>query len=116
MNKIEVLKAEKDGLDIKENIARYAELGWEAISEEDIQRLKMVWGVFKKSYAWVLHGSCENSWRANQLRSKFVRWDISPKPMETDCWILTTRQQFQLRQLKIEHVPKAYSSAWKKPD
>ena len=40
MNKIEVLKGEKDGLDIKEDIARYAELGWEAIPDEDVQRLK----------------------------------------------------------------------------
>jgi len=40
MNKIEILKAQKDGLDIKDDIGRFAELGWEAISEEDIQRLK----------------------------------------------------------------------------
>lgn len=40
MNKVEVLKAEKDGLDIKEDIAHFAQLGWEAIPEEDIQRLK----------------------------------------------------------------------------
>ena len=48
MNKVEVLKAQKDGLDIKESIARYAELGWEAISEEDIQRLKW-YGVFLRN-------------------------------------------------------------------
>ena len=48
MNKVEVLKAEKDGLDIKESIARYAELGWEEIPEEDIQRLKW-YGVFLRN-------------------------------------------------------------------
>lgn len=48
MNKIELLKAQKDGLAIKEDIARLAELGWEAISEEDIQRLKW-YGIFLRN-------------------------------------------------------------------
>ena len=33
MNKIEEYKAEKDGLDILQDIPRYAQEGWEAISE-----------------------------------------------------------------------------------
>ena len=40
MNKIELLKRERDGLDVKEFIHEYARTGWESISESDIQRLK----------------------------------------------------------------------------
>ena len=41
MNKIEAIKTERDGLAVKEMIAHYARTGWEAIPEDDVQRLKM---------------------------------------------------------------------------
>jgi ferredoxin-nitrite reductase len=40
MNKIELLKRERDGLDVKALIHEYARTGWQSISEADIQRLK----------------------------------------------------------------------------
>ena len=40
MNKIEAIKAERDGLTVRDMIAHYAENGWESISEADVQRLK----------------------------------------------------------------------------
>ena len=43
MNKIEELKAQKDGLDVGADIPRYAELGLESIEEGDLDRLKW-WG------------------------------------------------------------------------
>ncbi len=106
MNKIEVLKAEKDGLDIKENISRFAELGWEAISEEDIQRLK--WhGIFLRNPTPGFF----------MIRVRIPGGRTTSKQMQTLAYLaktygngmldLTTRQQFQLRQLKIEHVPEA---------
>src|SRR5881397_1200816 len=45
MNKIEQIKVEKDGLDVGADIPRYAQLGFEAIEEGDLERLKW-WGVF----------------------------------------------------------------------
>ena len=45
MNKVEILKAEKNVLDVKNDIARFAREGWESISEEDVQRLKW-YGLF----------------------------------------------------------------------
>ena len=45
MNKIEELKGQKDGLDVGDDIPRYARLGVEAIEEGDVDRLKW-WGVF----------------------------------------------------------------------
>lgn len=106
MNKIEVLKAEKDGLDIKESISRYAELGWEAISEGDIQRLK--WhGIFLRNPTPGFF----------MIRVRIPGGRTTSKQMHTLAYLaktygngildLTTRQQFQLRHLKIEHVPEA---------
>ena len=48
MNKVEEIKAEKDGLDIHEEIDRFATEGWESISEENIQRLKW-YGLFLRN-------------------------------------------------------------------
>ena len=45
MNKIEEYKKEKDGLEIIRDIPRYAENGWETITEGDKERLKWA-GVF----------------------------------------------------------------------
>ena len=48
MNKIEALKAEKDGLDIVRDIPDFAQQSWEAISEADLERLKWSGLFFRK--------------------------------------------------------------------
>ena len=48
MNKIEQLKAEKDGLEIVKEIPEFAHQGWEAISEGDLERLKWSGLFFRK--------------------------------------------------------------------
>ena len=48
MNKVELIKSEKDGLDIREDIEKYAKAGWESIAEEDVQRLKW-YGLFLRN-------------------------------------------------------------------
>jgi ferredoxin-nitrite reductase len=107
MNKIEVLKAEKDGLDIKEDIARYAELGWEAIPEEDIQRLKW-YGLFLRNptpgYFMIrvrIPGGRTTSVQIRALAHLANTYG-------NGVLDLTTRQQIQLRQLRIEHVPEIF--------
>ena len=45
MNKIEEYKKEKDGLDILQDVPRYAAEGWQAITDGDKERLKWA-GVF----------------------------------------------------------------------
>ena len=107
MNKIEVLKAEKDGLDIKEDIARYAELGWEAIPEDDIQRLKW-YGVFLRNPT---PGFFMIRVRIPGGRTTSVQIRALAHLANTygnGVLDLTTRQQFQLRQLRIEHVPEVF--------
>ncbi|MGD9851756.1 MAG: ferredoxin--nitrite reductase [Nitrospirales bacterium] len=107
MNKIEVLKAEKDGLDIKESLAQYAELGWEAIPEDDIQRLKW-YGIFLRNPTPGFF----------MVRVRIPGGRTTTEQMRTLAHIaktygngvldMTTRQQFQLRQLRIEHVPEVF--------
>ena len=45
MNKVEEYKSEKDGLDILQDVPRYAKEGWEKITDDDKERLKWA-GVF----------------------------------------------------------------------
>ena len=42
MNKIEALKAEKDGLDVTGGPVRFAREGWRTIADDDKERLKWV--------------------------------------------------------------------------
>jgi len=108
MNKVEVLKAEKDGLDIKEDIAHFAQLGWEAIPEEDIQRLKW-YGLFLRNptpgYFMIRVRISGGRTTADQVRTLAHLADTFGNGLLD----LTTRQQFQLRHLKIEHVPEVFS-------
>lgn len=48
MNKIEELKAERDGLDVGKKIETFAQQGWETILEGDIERLKWHGIFFRK--------------------------------------------------------------------
>lgn len=108
MNKIEVLKSEKDGLKIKEDIARFAKEGWESISEDDIQRLKW-YGLFLRNPTPGLF----------MQRVRIPNGVCFSPQMEALCSVandfgngiidITTRQQIQLRNLKIEDVPEIFA-------
>ncbi|MZG53389.1 MAG: ferredoxin--nitrite reductase [Nitrospinae bacterium] len=108
MNKIEVLKSEKDGLKIKDDIARFAKEGWESISEDDIQRLKW-YGLFLRNpkpgffmqRVRIPNGICF-SHQVKALCS--VAKDFGNGTID-----ITTRQQVQLRNLKIEDVPEIFA-------
>jgi len=104
MNKIEELKAQKDGLDVGEDIPRYARLGVEAIEEGDVDRLKW-WGVFlrKQTPGFFM------------MRLRIPNGVASVAHLRTIASIanrigrgrvdLTTRQQVQLRWVRIADVP-----------
>ena len=104
MNKVERLKSEKDGLDIRENIENYAKKGWEAITEDDVQRLKW-YGLFLRNptpgYFMLrvrIPGGRATSAQIGTLAGLAKRFGNGLLDM-------TTRQQFQIRQLKIDDVP-----------
>jgi ferredoxin-nitrite reductase len=104
MNKIEELKQERDGLDVKDMIASYAKTGWESIAEADIQRLKW-YGLFLRNptpgFFMIrvrIPGGKTGSYQLRALA------DIAGTH-GNGILDLTTRQQVQLRQIRIEDVP-----------
>jgi len=104
MNKIEELKAERDGLDVGKEIETFAQQGWEAIPESDIERLK--WhGIFFRKHTpgffmmriRIPNGiaSADQACTLAQISRQFGRGLMD----------ITTRQQLQLRWIRIDHVP-----------
>ena len=104
MNKVEQVKAAKDGLDVGADIPRYAGLGWESIEEGDLERLKW-WGVFFRRHTpgyFMMRLRIPNGiTNSRQLRA------IAAIANEFGRGIgdLTTRQQIQLRWIDIKRVP-----------
>src|SRR3989475_8036854 len=104
VNKIEQIKAEKGGLEVGRDIPRYAELGVEAIEEGDLERLKW-WGIFFRKHTpghFMMRIRIPNGISsAAQLRT------IGRIANRVGRGIadITTRQQLQLRWIRIEDVP-----------
>lgn len=105
-NKFERLKSEKDGLLIKQDLEHFANIGWEAMSENDrVYRLKWL-GLF---YRAVTPGKFMMRLRlpngivtSGQMR---VLGDILQRYGNDGNADITTRQNFQLRQFHIQDVP-----------
>jgi ferredoxin-nitrite reductase len=104
MNKIEELKAQKDGLDVGADIPRYARLGLEAIEEGDLDRLKW-WGVFFRKQTpgyFMMRLRIPNGvTSAVQLRALATITNRMGRGLAD----ITTRQQVQLRWIRIADVP-----------
>ena len=104
MNKIEELKALKDGLDVGADIPRYAELGVESIEEGDLDRLKW-WGVFFRKQTpgyFMMRLRIPNGVAtAAQLRAIGGLANRVGRGLVD----ITTRQQVQLRWIRIQDVP-----------
>ncbi len=107
MNKIELLKAERDGLEIKDDIARYAKEGWESITEDDVQRLKW-YGLFLRNptpgYFMIrvrIPGGKATTAQIRTLAEVAATYG-------NGLLDITTRQQIQLRHLRIEDVPPVF--------
>ncbi len=108
MNKIEVLKAERDGLDIRDDLARFAAAGWETITDEDVQRLKW-YGLFLR----------DPTPGYFMIRVRIPGGKSTSAPVRTLAEVagtygngvldITTRQQIQLRHLRIENVPAVFA-------
>ena len=104
MNKIEQIKAEKDGLDVGADIERFAREGWETIPEGDVQRLKRH-GVFLRDPTpghFMIRIRITNG-VTNALQLRTIA-DISRR-LGGAILDVTTRQQIQLRWLTIQTVP-----------
>ena len=108
-NKIEALKAAKDGLAIKAEIARFAEIGWEAIDDDDLQhRLKWLGVFFRKSTPgrFMVRMRIPNGLlSSDQMR---VLASVVEKCGEHGVADITTRQNIQMRGILIEDVPEMF--------
>ncbi|HKX05665.1 MAG TPA: Rieske 2Fe-2S domain-containing protein [Methylomirabilota bacterium] len=104
MNKLEELKAQKDGLDVGADIPRYARLGLESIEEGDLERLKW-WGVFFRKqtpgYFMMRLRIPSGVTSAAQLRAIATLANRMGRGRAD----ITTRQQVQLRWIRIGDVP-----------
>ena len=106
LNKFEKFKAEKDGLAIKDELDHFAQIGWEAMDKTDLEyRLKWV-GVF---YRPVTPGRFMMRLRVpngiisgEQMR---VLGEIVQRYGDDGNADITTRQNLQLRGIRIEDIP-----------
>jgi ferredoxin-nitrite reductase len=106
LNKFEKFKAEKDGLQVKTQIEEFARIGWEAMDKNDLEhRLKWL-GVFWRP---VTPGKL-------MMRMRIPNGILTSPQMHTLGEILqrygnegtadlTTRQNIQLRGIRIEDLP-----------
>jgi ferredoxin-nitrite reductase len=107
MNKIEKIKAAKDGLDVFPELMRAAREGWETLEDDDVARLK--W------YGLYPHNTKDGHF---MLRVKVVQGVLSADQAETvagiaadfgrgivDC---TTRQCFQIHWITLDEVPEIF--------
>lgn len=104
MNKIEEIKAEKDGLDILGDVPRYAQEGWQAITDGDKERLKWAGVFFRRQTPghFMMRVRIPNGMsNAEQFRTIANISDEMGKGFVD----LTTRQQVQLRWYTISEVP-----------
>ena len=108
MNKIEEYKKEKDGLDVAQDIPRFADEGWQSIPEGDRERLKWLGVFFRRQTPGhfmmrvrIPNGICN----ADQFRTiSGISREFGKRFVD-----LTTRQQIQLRWFEIGHVPEVWS-------
>ncbi|MDY6937241.1 MAG: ferredoxin--nitrite reductase [Cyanobacteriota bacterium] len=105
-NKFERLKSEKDGLAVKSELEHFARIGWEAVDETDLtQRLKWL-GIFFRPVTpgqFMLRLRLPNGViTSEQMR---VLAAIVGRYGEDGSADITTRQNIQLRGVRLEDIP-----------
>lgn len=106
LNKFEKFKAEKDGLAVKAELEQFASIGWEAMDETDREhRLKWV-GVFFRPVTpgkFMMRMRIPNGiLTSEQMR---VLGEVVQRYGDDGNADITTRQNIQLRGVRIEDVP-----------
>ncbi|MEH2379554.1 MAG: ferredoxin--nitrite reductase [Nostoc sp.] len=110
LNKFEKFKAEKDGLAIRDEIEKFAALGWEGMNEIDRDhRLKWV-GVFFRPVTpgkFMMRLRMPNGiLTSNQMR---VLAQVVQRYGDEGSADITTRQNIQLRGIRIEDLPDIFN-------
>jgi ferredoxin-nitrite reductase len=110
LNKFEKLKAEKDGLAVRAELASFAQMGWEAMDNNDREhRLKWL-GVFWRPMTpgkfMMRLRLASGIITSSQLR---VLGNILQRYGEEGSADITTRQNIQLRGIRIEDLPQIFA-------
>jgi ferredoxin-nitrite reductase len=108
LNKIELMKREKDGLDVLPDIECYAASGdWKQISEDDAQRIKW-YGLFvrKQTPGHMMMRLRSVCGQMNARQWRLIA-ELSDRYGKGFC-DLTTRQQVQMRWFTIADVPEIW--------
>jgi ferredoxin-nitrite reductase len=110
LNKFEKLKAEKDGLALKAEIEKFAQIGWEAMDETDREhRLKWL-GVFFRPVTpgkFMMRMRIPNGIITSaQMR---VLAEVVQRYGDDGSADITTRQNIQLRGIRIEDLPDIFN-------
>ena len=110
LNKVEKVKAAKDGLDVKDELQHFAQIGWEAVDKADLEtRLKWL-GIF---YRPVTPGKFMLRMRVPNgvLTSEQMRVLASAIERYGDEGTadITTRQNIQLRGIRLEDTPEIFA-------
>ncbi|BAY63174.1 ferredoxin--nitrite reductase [Calothrix brevissima NIES-22] len=110
LNKFEKFKAEKDGLTVKGEIEKFANLGWEAMDETDRDhRLKWV-GVFFRPVTpgkFMMRMRIPNGiLTSDQMQ---VLAEVVQRYGDDGSADITTRQNIQLRGIRIEDLPEIFN-------
>lgn len=106
LNKVEKVKAVKDGLDVKGELEHFANIGWEAVDKADLEtRLKWL-GIFyrpvtpgKFMVRMRLPNGVVSSEQMRVLASAIERYG------DEGTADITTRQNIQLRGVRLEDTP-----------
>jgi ferredoxin-nitrite reductase len=110
LNKFEKFKAQKDGLAIRDEIEKFATLGWEAMDETDRDhRLKWV-GVFFRPVTpgkFMMRLRMPNGILTSSQMSVLAQ--VVQRYGDDGCADITTRQNIQLRGIRIEDLPDIFN-------
>lgn len=105
-NKFEKLKAEKDGLAVKAELEEFARIGWEAMDETDREHRLKWFGIFFRPVTpgkFMMRLRLPNGIiNSEQMR---VLGEIVQRYGSDGNADITTRQNLQLRGIRIEDVP-----------
>lgn len=110
LNKVEKVKAAKDGLDVKHELEHFAQIGWEAVDKTDLEtRLKWL-GIFyrpvtpgKFMLRMRLANGVIDSEQMRVLASAIERYG------DQGTADITTRQNIQLRGIHLEDIPEIFT-------
>ena len=106
LNKFEKFKAEKDGLAVKDELKRFAQMGWEAVDETDLtQRLKWL-GIFFRPVSpgqFMLRLRTPSGILSSQKMR--VLAEVVQRYGDAGSADITTRQNIQLRGIRLEDIP-----------